>query len=241
MGAMSTYRRCLAPAIFTCAFLMLGAGRVMAQSNANTQKHIMHAIVVAAREVRAYANALGASTDMWGDIQCEGRSDTLTLKQSSVFRVETDSRYYDLSKICGMDGNFRWPRVYTRSTSVSDKVDTWKHWEQLRDGDPVELLFEMTAVQLSVPRCQRLGMLSKSFDPFSAEANSRAEKIYKAHCVYKVPIMHVRIKYSSTEVGYGTDINDQTWDFRVVGSGSRSAARTAQIGAEYSGSLPPAW
>ena len=231
----SNYMRHHIAAAFACVILTLGIGTAKAQGRISVPNHhVMHGTVVAVREVRAYANALGASTNMWGDIQC-GLTDQLTIKKSTIFRVETASHYYDLSKVCGMSGDFRRP---------SPNVDDWQHWEQLRVGDHVDLLFEMTTVQLSIPRCKKLGRLSKSFE-FLGLINPNY-KIYRAHCIYKVPIMHVRIRYSypSTLAGGSTgpiEQIDQTWDFRLVGTGPRAAAETTEIGSEYSSLLPPAW
>lgn len=240
MRASKTYCRWLVPAVMPCAFLALGSRRVAAQSSAEIKKHIMRGVAVASRQVPAYVNALGAETNTWGDIYCMG-NDNIPIKQSTIFRVETDSHYYDLSKVCGMSGDFRWPRE-ALSFPVN-KLDTWDRWEELHIGDHVALLRATNHVQLSAPRCQRLGYLSKSFNPFSIEMSSRAMRTYTSHCVYKVPIMHVRIGYSTTAAATGGALGtiQQTWDFRIVGGGPISAAKTTQIGVEYSDSLPPAW
>lgn len=241
MGILRFYRRRLGTVLFLFAFLMPGARIATAQVNPDVQNHVMHGVVSAVRQVKAYANALGASENMWGDIQCIARNDTLTLKQSSIFRVKTASHYYDLSKVCGMEGDFRWPR--DARSFPADKLDTWKHWEQLKIGDHVALLRKMASVQLSAPRCQRLGYLSKSFNPLSMELRRGAMRVYDSHCIYKVPIMHVRIRYSTTAAATNgaRGTIQQTWDFRVVGSGPLPTAKTAPIGEKYSASLRPAW
>ncbi len=233
-------------AMLIYAVLMLGVKGARAQSMKHI--HVLHGIVTAVRQVKANANVLGASTDMWGNIQCFGcsgaSSRTLTIKRSSIFRVETASHYYDLSKICGMRGGFRWPRVYTlRPIIPLVNVDTWDHWEQLRVGDRVAMLFETTIVRLPTQRCQQLGMISKSevgktilsfWDP-------KAMKIYKSHCVYKVSIMHVRVRLASTKVDdtRHPDINTETWDFMVVGSGPKDSVTTHPIGLHYPDHRPP--
>lgn len=235
--------RKLVTAILTigCAFIVLGCNKARAQ--APEQPHIIEGTVTGARDVPAYPNALGAGifSNMWGNIRCLAHNDMVTIKQSTVFRVETALYYFDLSKVCGMRGDFRWPRNAT--SFPMDKLDTWNRWEELKIGDHISLLQEMNRVQLSAPRCQKLGYLSKSFDVLSVEMNQQAMKTYNSHCVYQVPIVHVRISYTTTAAvtGNASGTIDQTWDFRIVGSGPISTAKTAAIGEQYSASLRPAW
>ncbi|MGH9375446.1 MAG: hypothetical protein ACRD1J_04700 [Terriglobia bacterium] len=248
---MRTEKNSLHPllqAAMVCTVLML-AGPAKAQNTPRihplSTPLVQPGIVTAVRQFNAYPYALGADKDTWGNIYCEGRSGQIPIKQTAIFRVETASHFYDLSKVCGMGGDFRWPRTYVGGGN--NDYDTWNHWEQLSVGDRVKLVFEMTTVRLSVPTCQRLGLITSSeavkidFAPLNGEGH----KIYQSQCVYQVPIMHVRIKWFTTEVAgvgaHSTDTNIQTWDFRVVGSGSKSLVKTAPIGSGYSASLPPPW
>ncbi len=229
--------RCLALIALGCAVALLGAiGTATAGEIHPSNPRVLHGVVTAVRHVEAYAGALSASATMWGDIQCAPGEYTVAIKQSSIFRVETASRYYDLSKLCGMGSDFRWPRVYKQHSGYH--LYTWNHYEQLKVGERVMILAGTYTVRLAIFKCQALGLINRrearlAYNPMSITG----QKIYKSHCVYKVPIMHVRISYYTT--ANGTAPIDQTWDFRIVGSGPISAAKTTQIGSGYSASLPP--
>lgn len=223
-------------AVFACTILML-AGLANAQHTPEIHPpkiRLQHGGVTAVRSVPAYASALGASTDVMGEIRCISNNANPTIKQTTIFRVETSSRYFDLSKLCTNDANgYDGPAGST----------AWSNWQRLRVGEPVAFRVVKTTTKLSVPRCQRLGILSKSFDPFSVELDSKAEKIYESHCTYDVREAYVRVKRPSyyannpSPSGFHYDL----WTFRVVDSGPRAAAKTTQIGPSYSVSLPPPW
>lgn len=228
--------------VIGCTFIMWAHNEARAQTP--VQPHVIDGTVTATKDVPAYANALGVGlfSGIAGNIRCLAHNDMVTIKQSTIFRVETDSYYYDLSKVCGMRGDFRWPRDATNFSAV--QLDTWDRWEQLKIGEHVGLLREMNRVQLSAPRCKKLGYLSRSFDVLGMEMSQRETRIYNSHCVYKVPIMHVMVRYSTTAAATGGNAPGtigQTWDFRIVGSGSIPAAKTTPIGGKYSASLRPAW
>lgn len=218
----------------------------MAHPPANIPHGIMHGLVVAAVDVRAYANALGASRNEWGDISCSGRAGNLKIKRTAIYRIETVRKYFDLSKVCGMRGTFRWPRYHNNDFGTD--YDTWTRYEQLRVGDRISMRFRATTVQLSIPRCKKLGFIKQSFAGVFALPGSnmdRERKIYETHCAYQVPLMDVRIRWLTTQVtrsgAHGTDVHNDTWSFRIVGEGPASRAKTAPIGPWYKASLRPAW
>lgn len=243
---MDSWKNAIGWTAMACAFLTL---TVSARAQTTPKIHppsspaIRPGVVIAVRRVKAYPYALGAHKSTWGAIYCQGRSGQVPIKDTYIFRVETTSQFYDLSKVCGMSGDFRWPSSYVGGDN--NDYDTWRHYEQLRRGDRVKMIFQMTTVRLPVLKCEELGMLNQSFGNVAAptEFSSKWGKIYKSHCVYKVPIMHVRIKWSTTEVAgvgaHGTDSYVQTWDFRVVGRGPSSMARAEPVGPGYSATLPP--
>lgn len=245
--------RYLVEAALACTVLIL-AGPARGQNAPNihpSAPRVQAGIVTAVRQVNAYPYALGADQDTWGKISCDAGADQVPIMQTTtIFRIETGSHFYDLSKVCGMDGDFRKPRFYNANDYTN--YDTWKRYEQLKIGDRVKMVFKKTSVQLTIRKCQKLGLLTRQqakiayryplpFGPTGQKANT----VYWSHCVYAVPIMDVRIKWSTTEVAgpgaHGTDSHTQTWDFRVVGSGPISAANSTQIGLGYSASLPPPW
>lgn len=234
---------------FGCIFLAVCPAVLLAQQS--TQPKIMRGTVVAVRKVKAYVNALGADKDEWGNISCESNSGTITIKQTSLFRVETASCFYDLSKVCGGSvDNFRWPRIYKQG--YTEPYD-WKHYDELKIGDKVKLVPKMNPVQLTLRKCETLGLISVNFPKinFFGHNSASAVRRYKAYakefrralntrCRYKVPTMDVGIKWSTTEAGSSSpDVHDDTWDFRVVGSGPKSLANNTPVGPGYSATLPP--
>lgn len=248
----SYYFCCIGAAISAATFLFAGTfsqGTNTPRIHPPIAPRVQVGAVTGGRNAIPYRYALGAQGNAWGNMYCEGRSGQVPIKRTSIFRVETATHFYDLSKICGMDGDFRWPRTYVGGDN--NDYDTWDHWEQLRRGDKVQLILQKTPVRLSLQKCQKLGLISAK-DASAAMSigtfglgSTKPQSTYNSHCVYKVPIMHVHIKWSTTEVSgvgaHGTDVNVQTWDFRVVGSGPRVVASATPIGADYSASLPPPW
>lgn len=172
---------------------------------------LLHGVVTGTRTVLAYAAALGASTSPIGDLYCLGLNKNI--KDSTIFRVETASRYFDLLKWCNGYGT----------------PDSWGHWEQLHVSEMIVFRVIKEPVQLSISRCEDLGLLTKAqaqhaFDFLSV----RGQKVYRSHCTYSVTEAYVKVP-------------DERWIFRIVDSGPRYQAKDRRIGASYSASLPPPW
>lgn len=168
---------------------------------------LLHGVVTGTRTVPAYAAALGASTSPVGDLSCIGGS---KIDHSAIFRVETASRYFDLLKWCNGYGT----------------PDPWDRWEQLHVGETVVFRVINERAQLSISRCENLGLLSKSqagnalLNPF--------DKGYRSHCIYSVPEAYLKVP-------------NERWVLRVLDSGPLSQAKNRKIGASYSASLAPPW
>ena len=232
------------------AVLILGVQGVRAQNTI----HILHGVVTAVRKVKANANVLGASATIWGDVSC----DNIPIKQSSIFRVETASHYYDLSKICKMSSMplFNLLSLPVRHSRQYPQKNTWNNWEQLRVGDRVEMLLGTTTITLFPSRCQQAGMISKSvlrkiqriprFSDWSplpfnklSNRNMRNMKKWESRCTYEVPIIHIKIRLVSTDANTGNlKVNTVTWEFRVIGRGPKTSAATHPIGLHYPGHRP---
>ncbi|GBE51704.1 hypothetical protein BMS3Bbin14_00158 [bacterium BMS3Bbin14] len=74
---------------------------------------LLHGTVTSKRIVPAYAAALGASTSEFGELYCSTLNKKI--KDSTIFRVETASRYFDLlgwcNSSCTINGNsYKWAR-----------------------------------------------------------------------------------------------------------------------------------
>lgn len=235
----------------TCAFLILaGVAKAREVPKIHPPKiHLQRGIVTAVRSVTAYAAALGASTSRMGEIYCYENS-SRRIKRTSIFRVETASRYFDLSKVCNDDSS---------GYDGYGFLYGWSIWEHLRIGETVVFRIVKRTTQLSIGRCEEVGILSKSFGALSKSfgksldpaqrfqklllSTQKDTKIYKSRCIYPVIEAYVRVKrpsyyiYSnkSAPSGYHYDL----WTFRVVGSGPISQANIRRIGLVYSESLPP--
>lgn len=201
-------------AVLTCAFLT-ASGVVCA--NDNTPRihpkriELLHGTVTGKRIVPAYAAALGAWTNQFGELYCPGFNQKI--KDSAIFRVQTASRYFDLLKWCNGYGPIR----------------SWGHWEQLTVGEKVVFRVVKESAQLSIPRCENLGLLSKAQAQLAVDFLSvKGQKIYKSHCKYSITEAYVKVP-------------DERWIFRIVDSGPRSQTKNRRIGASYSPSLPPPW
>lgn len=228
-------------------FAILGAAAwaLPAQGGTAQRAAPMHGIVTGVRRVKASAVALGASKSIWGAVRCEAGNNTVKISETSVFRVETATRFYDLSKVCGMRGDFRWPRVYSFGADIA-KIDTWGRYEQLRLGEHVEFLLKPDTVLLPISRCERVGLLTPQqahralLDITSFPPGGR---FYHSRCTYTVPLVRVRVKWSTTErrrdFPDSTETKNQTWDFRLVATGRKSTASTRPIGVGYPEKLPP--
>lgn len=106
---------------------------------------LFHIIVTGKRMVLAYAAALGASTSPMGEVQCvDNDSGGVVIKRTAIFRVESTSRYFDLSKLCTNDiVGYDYPY---RSTA-------WRHWQHLLIGEAAVLRILRRSERLSIPRC----------------------------------------------------------------------------------------
>ncbi len=115
---------------------------------------LLHGVVTAVRTVPAYAAALGASTGQMGVMSCHEYA-IMKITASTIFRVETASRYFDLSKLCTNDMAFDY-------AIPSNIRYSWNHWQQLHAGETVTFRVVKRTAQLSIPRCENLGLLSKA-------------------------------------------------------------------------------
>lgn len=238
-----------------CAFLAVtgsAMGRSAPRIHPPKGPHIYSGVVVATREVPAYRYALGGQRDEWGHVTCGGPlSERFPIKRTTLFRVETTTRYFDLSKLCGAFGDFRWPRHFKALVPHEPNFDTEHDWERLVIGDRLKMILEPALVRLSEQSCQKLGLVKAARAPHGVGHRAylrwqeRRRKAVEEHCTYRVPIMRVRLRWSTTQLDASprpyTQTFTQTWDFRVVGRGPRSAAKTSVIGADYSPTLAPPW
>lgn len=234
------------PLAWTAISFVFLASPVGAQTTGAPRMHakpisLLHGAVTSERVYPAYAAALGASTSPMGAVQClYNNGGGGTIRRTTIFRVETASRYFDLSKLCtndlsGYDG--------------PGHSSAWRAWQHLRIGEAVVMRIVKHLTRLSVPRCHRLGMLSKSVNPFGADTflgNSakakKDERIYESHCTYNVAEAYVRVRLPSYSINGPTGTyHVDRWTFRIVDSGLRSHAKSTQVGDGYSASLPPPW
>lgn len=205
----------LVSAVLACASL---ASPVVVRATDTPKIHpkkieLLYGVVTGTRTVPAYAAALGASTSPVGELYCSGLE---KITDSTIFRVETASHYFDLLKWCN-----------------GSRLSSWDHWEQLHVSETIVFRVVKEPVRLSIKRCQDLGLLSKAQVQLLMEAQFQLDfltlrKIYNPHCTYSVKEAYVKIP-------------DEEWTFRIVGSGPRSQAKNRQVGAGYTASLPPPW
>lgn len=171
---------------------------------------LQYAVVTNTRTVPAYAAALGASTNPVGELSCLGGE---KIKSSSIFRVETTSRYFDLLKWCDGYGT----------------PSPWGHWEHLRVGEKVVFRIVKEPVRLSISRCEQLGLFTKAqanamygqlglFDPYN--------KTYMKHCTYSLSTAYIKTP-------------NERWIYRIIDSGPLSQSKHRRVGVSYSASLPP--
>lgn len=227
----------LALAVFACVSLVTP----MVTRAADTPKihpkkiELLHGVVTGTRTVPAYAAALAARAGTMGEIYCAD-SDSAKIKSSTIFRVRTASRYFDLSKLCTNDMAFD-------DYAFQHSQYTWDHWQRLHVGEAVTLRVVKRTEQLSIPRCEDLGLLSKPQVQLASDLFSSAgRKVYRSHCIYGVTEAYVKVRRPSYYVGHvQRGYHYDLWTFRVVDGGPLSQAKNKRIGAGYSASLPPPW
>lgn len=170
---------------------------------------LLQGTVVGTRTVPAYPYAIGALVNPVGEQRCLGLE--TEIKETSIFRVETASQYFDLLKWCNGYG-----------TPYS-----WRRWEHLNMNEPVVFRVVRAPVQLSIRRCEKLGLLTKAQAQQAFNFLSQSgQKVYESHCRYSVTEAYIKSP-------------NKRWIFRVINSGLRSLAKNVQIGASYSASLAP--
>ncbi|MGH9436749.1 MAG: energy transducer TonB [Terriglobia bacterium] len=187
-------------AAFACAVLVLaGTAKAQGVAGMHPQKiRLEHGAITGVRWATPNAAELGASTDVMGRISCSEAS----IKRTSIFRVETASYYFDLSKLCGGAGN---------------EADFWRDYEHLQVGE--QLTFRITnetepRTTDQASRCHFLteGDLRRCQEPQAAGQ----VKLWQARCT-------CRESYAYVEHGKAG-----VWQFLVVGRGPKRSGGTAQ-------------
>lgn len=192
--------RRLLQAIFVCTVLMLaGPARARRTPEIHPPKiRLEHGVVTGVRRVAPNAAELGALTNVMGRISCFEAS----IKQTSIFRVETASHYFDLSKLCGGAGT---------------SADFWRDYEHLRIGE--QLTFRITnetepRTSDQASRCHFL--TGKSFQRCEELRVHGSARLWQARCTCHESYAYVEHR----KVG--------VWRFLVVGRGPKPNAGAAQ-------------
>ncbi len=190
----------LLQAVFACIVLML-AGPTKAQRIPeihHPKTKLEHGVVSGVRWTAPNAAELGATTDMMNRISCFEAS----IKQTSIFRVETASHYFDLSKLCGGAGG---------------EADFWRNYENLQMGERLTFRITKETEPRTTDQASRCHFLTEKDFQRCEELRLRGPaKLWQARCTCQETYAYVE----HGKMG--------TWQFLVVGSGPRSKAEAAQ-------------